>query len=496
MITELTLSKSQYVKGLQCPKKLWYYRHRKDLMPEIDPATQALFDAGNEIGILAQQYYDGGLEVTEKYWEIEKAAHSTQQFIADGHEIIYEATAIHPVDGSYSRIDIFHKVPGTDEWDLIEVKSSTGVKDYHIDDMSFQYYVFCNAGHKIRRCFMMLINNKYIRQGDIDPQGLFHLEDISEEVFAKQGEVGHMAEQLGHVLDRKEEPLAEIGSRCFNPFECDYRHHCWQHVPDYSIYNVFQNKKADEIYALINSYDVKDIPSELVPGGAKSVDVDCHQNDKEYIEQDSTEQFLSSLEYPLYYLDYETLMSGVPLYDGTRPYQQIPFQFSLYVQESPEAEMQHFEFLHKEPTDPRQHFAEKLVELCGDSGSVVVYNAGFETRINREVANDFPQYAVKLEGINSRVIDLMKPFQKRWLYKPEQMGSYSIKYVLPAYVPELSYDGMAIADGGDAMDNYLRFVKGDIPANEHGALWAALSEYCKLDTLAMVKIHDQLKKSI
>lgn len=490
-----TLSKSQYIKGLQCPKRLWFYRHRKDLMPETDAATQARFDAGDEIGRLAQAYFPGGAEVTDEYWNIEKAVQATQQFIKDGHEIIYEATAIHPVDGSYSRIDILHKMPGTDEWDLIEVKSSTGVKDYHIDDMAFQYHVFYHAGYKIRRCQMMVIDNQYIRQGDIDPQQLFRLEDISGEVFAKQGEVEHLAAQYGYLLNRKTEPEAEIGARCFAPFECEYRHHCWRHVPDYSIYNIFPKKKADEIHGHISSYDLKDVPPDLYPGGNKAVDLECYQNAKDYIDKDSIAAFLSDLEYPLYYLDYETMMGGLPFYDGTYPYQQIPFQFSLHVQHEPEGNVQHFGFLHKERTDPRLAFTERLIETCGDAGSVIVYNAGFEARINRELARDFPQHAPALKAINGRIFDLMMPFQKRWLYKPEQQGSYSIKYVLPAYVPGLSYDGMTIANGGMAMEQYFQFVNGDIPEEKHDALWQALTEYCKLDTYAMVELLRVLRNS-
>lgn len=482
------LSKSQYLRGLQCPKRLWFYRHRKDLMPEIDAATQARFDAGEEIGRLAQAYFPDGAEVTDNYWDIEKAVQSTQQFIKDGYEIIYEATAAHPVDGSYSRIDILRKVPDTDEWDLIEVKSSTEVKDYHINDMAFQYHVFYHAGYKIHQCLMMVIDNQYVRQGAIDPQQLFRLEGISADVFAKQGEVEYLAAQYGYLLERKDEPEAEIGARCFQPFECEYRHHCWKHVPDYSIYNVFSNKKADEIYSNINSYDLNDVPADLYPGGAKLIDLQCFQNSSEYTDHESIMAFLSTLEYPLYYLDYETMMGGLPPYDGTGPYQQIPFQFSLHVQHEPGGELQHFEFLHKEPTDPRPHFIERLIKTCGDIGSVVVYNAGFETRINRELANDFPQYAAALHAINDRVFDLMVPFQKRWLYKPQQKGSYSIKYVLPSYVPELSYEGMTIANGGMAMDQYFQFANGGIPAEKHEDLWTALSEYCRLDTYAMVAL--------
>jgi len=489
------ISKSQYIKGLQCPLALWYYRYRKDLKPEIDAQTQARFDMGNEIGKLAQQYFDGGVQVTDKYWEIEKAIQSTKSFINEGHELIFEATAMHPVHGGYSRIDIFQKVPDTEEWNLIEVKSSTSVKDYHIDDVAFQYHVFHHAGYKIRNCYLMIVDNEYDRQGDIDPKNLLKMEDITEAVINKQDEIVQYTQQLLDVLNQEDEPKVKIGSRCFTPFECDYQQHCWQHVPEYSVYNIYPKKKADEVSNTIDSYDVKDIPPDLLPGGVKTIDIDCYQNSKSHLEEDSIKDFLDQLEYPLYYLDYETIQSGLPLYDGTRPYQQIPFQFSLHIQDTPETDSRHFEFLHKEMSDPRQPFAESLLSVCGDEGSVIVYNQTFETARNREIATAFPQFADNLEAINARVVDLMEPFQKRWLYSPEQMGSYSLKYVLPTYT-ELSYEGMEIASGGDASLKYLTFAKGLLTEEECNNVWKSLSKYCKHDTYAMVKLIEFLMTKV
>ncbi|MCH8976427.1 MAG: DUF2779 domain-containing protein [Proteobacteria bacterium] len=491
MVTSPNISKSQYLKGLQCPLALWYYRYRKDLKPEIDDQTQARFDAGNEIGKLAQQYFDGGVQVTDDYWKIGSAIQSTKAFIDEGYELIFEATAMHPIHSGYARIDIFQKVPNTEEWNMIEVKSSTSVKDYHIDDVAFQYHVFHHAGYKIRNCYLMVVNNEYVRQGDIDPKSLLKLEDITEEVMDKQDDVEQRTKQLVDVLDQNDEPKVDIGSRCFTPFECDYRQHCWKHVPEYSVYNIYSKKKADEVSKTIDSYDVNDIPPGLLPGGVKTIDIDCYKNDKTYLEKDSIKEFLDQLEYPLHYLDYETIQSGLPLYDGTRPYQQIPFQFSLHIQDSPDTEPRHFEFLHKEMSDPRQPFAERLLSVCGNEGSVVVYNQTFEAARNREIASAFPQFADYLEAINARIVDLMEPFQKRWLYSPEQMGSYSLKYVLPTYT-KYSYEGMEIASGGDASLKYLNFAKGLLTEEECNNVWKSLSEYCKHDTYAMVKLIEYL----
>ena len=492
----LSISKTQFIKGLQCPKALWFYINRKDLKPEIDAATQARFDAGTEVGLLAQEYFDGGVEIKEKYWEIEEAVNSTKKLIEHGTDVIYEATAINPNDGSYSRIDIFRKNSDTDKWDLIEVKSSTGVKNYHKNDLSFQYHVFSSAGYEISKCYVMVINNEFVRDGDIDPKALFKLEDITDQVLRNQNNIEVSMVDLCSVPNKSSEPIEQIGARCFSPFECDYIHHCWKDIPEYSIYNIYSAKKADKIYQEIKSYEIDDIPEELLPGGRKRIDVDCYQNRIQRIEVNQIRNFVDSFVYPIYYFDYETLMPGVPLFNGTRPYQQVPFQFSLHIQDSPDAELRHFEFLHKDQSDPRLLLAEALIQVCGDSGSIVVYNEKFEKGRNIDLAKLFPQYAPELESINNRIVDLMEPFNRRWLYKPEQMSSYSIKYVLPAYVPELSYKDLVIGDGGVASESYFSFVKGAFPEEHQEALWANLSEYCKMDTYAMVRLLEELRKVV
>ncbi len=486
-----TISKSQYVKGLQCPKALWLYRHRKDLAPEITPEQQALFDTGHAIGQLAMQYFDRGVEVDNPYWDVEGAEDKTKHLVDNGEDIIFEATAIHPIDGCYSRIDILKRVDGSDEWDLIEVKSSTQVKDYHIDDMSFQYHVFYGAGYKIRRCYMMVLDNSYVRQGEIEPSKLLRLEDISAEVFSKQNEVEAVAGQLGHILSRKEQPEVSIGAKCFAPFECDYKPYCWANVPDYSVYNVFQKSKAETI-AKAHGTDLEKLPESLLPVGNKGIDVKSYLNGDVFVDQNSIKAFLEQITYPLYFLDYETLMPAIPLFNGTRPFQQLPFQFSVHQQSSPSSELSHAEYLHKEKTDPRRQFVERLINLCGTEGTVLVYNQAFEIARNNELAIEFPEFEEDIRKLNDRVVDLLVPFRSRWLYHPNQHGSASIKAVLPAFT-DLSYDDLEISHGGEAMLQYTAFMNGDLAETFWPYLWENLTAYCKQDTYAMVKLLEVLE---
>ncbi len=480
-----SLSKSDYIRGLQCSKALWFFNYRKDLKQPLDDKTKSKFETGNEITELARKCFAEGVKAVDDYFDVQKAADSTKNLITKNCQIIFEATAIIDADGSHARIDIFRKNQNSDGWDLIEVKSSTSVEECHLDDMSFQYHVFSRAGHKIDKCLLMLVDNSYVLQGEIDVNKFFKFEDVSKQVLEKQSKVDSCKSDLLEVLKIKEEPKIIIGDKCFKPFECDFKHHCWKEVPKYSIFKIYQNKKAEEIAKQIGSYDIKDIPQNLFPSGAKVIDINCYQENKTHIDKEKIKGWLSKLQYPLYFLDYETFSSAIPLFSGTRPYQQIPFQFSLHIQEAHDDKPKHFEFLHKEKSDPRKEFAKKLIELCGKEGSIICYNQSFEKGRNEDLAKDFPDYAESLKQINVRIVDLIEPFRGRFLYSPNQESSASIKDVLPAFT-NLSYGEMKIANGGEAMDIYLNFLKGKNV--DEAKLTEGLSAYCKLDTYAMVEL--------
>ncbi len=491
------LSKSNYVLGLQCEKALWLTKNRKDIVISHDAATQANFDMGNEVGALARKCFAGGAMISDAHLNIASAVNLTQSLIMDGQSIIFEAAAYNKNNGTFCFVDILQKVSDPnakqDEWHLIEVKSSTSVKDYHIDDLSFQHYVFSESGYNITKCFIMHIDNSYVRKKRVVPKKLFKLVDVTDEILTYQSIVKQKSARFNTVITHKEEPRIPISEHCFSPFECDYMPLCWKDVPEYSIFNIYRKKQAFGICDELSSYEIKDIPADYLPKGNKAIDVISFQEDKEYIDQEAIKQWLDGLKYPLYFLDYETITYAIPLFEFTSPYQQIPFQFSLHVQRSPNAELEHFEFIHKECSDPREHFTEALTRLCGKSGSIIVYNQAFEMTRNRELAEFLPNYAKKLHSINERVVDLMIPFRKRWLYSPKQKSSASIKYVLPAFT-ELSYANMAIANGQDAMDAYTAFAKGIYPPQELPALWNNLSKYCELDTLAMVELLNVLRE--
>ena len=489
------ISKSQYLKGLQCPKALWLFWHRKDLKPVIDEQKQHVFDVGNEVGRLATGFFNGGIEITEAYNQIDKAIESTQKAVKSGENYIFEATACSD-DGAYSRIDILKKPDGSvDTWDLIEVKSSSSVKEYHLDDITLQRYAFINAGYSIEKSILMHLNREYVRSGPIQVKELFKLEDCTEIVEMKIGKVKAHLHHFLKTINEDLEPSAEIGSRCKNPFECDYLNYCWQNIPEYSVYNIFGGKKLNELLKK-NIIHISDVLDNFETTDRQFIEVDSYKQNKIYKDIKELKIFLDMLTYPLFYLDYETISLAVPLFDNTSPYQAIPFQFSLHIQDKKDGSLQHVEFLHTGNDDPRPYLLKALVESCGTNGSVVVYNQPFEEEINRKLGLAFPEYRERLEHINGRMIDLLVPFSRRYLYHPAMKGSASLKNVLPALVPDLSYNGLPIDDGMTESLRYLKCIQHTVSGQEREAIFNHLKEYCTLDTLAEVRLVEALYKEI
>jgi len=493
-MNNLRISKSQYLRGIQCPKSLWYYRYKKELIPEEEPDNiNNFFNAGHEVGKLAQGYFKNGIEIVAEPYEIEKSIKLTNDAIANRNSVVFEATASSD-DGAYSKIDIFKKVNDSDEWDLIEVKMSTGVKDYYIDDLALQRYAFLGAGYKIRKSILMHVNNQYVRSGDLNLKKFFTLNDCTDEVVNKLGEVKNNLSRLFKILKHDTEPDIGPGDHCCDPFECEFCYHCWPERSEHSVYNIFG--KGTKRYNLINAgiQDIRDIPDDFSLTDREFIAVTATKKKKIIFDKKKIDAFLNDLEYPLYYLDYETIFPVVPLFDQNKPYQQIPFQFSLHIQKEKNEDSEHIEFLHIETGDPRPEFIKALIKACGETGSVVVYNIGFERTRNRELGENFPEYKEALDKISNRMVDLLIPFRSRFLYHPKMKGSASIKKVLPAFVPELNYDDLEIGDGGTASHLYLCCKKNIVSENEKSDIFLNLKKYCYQDTYAEVLLIDTLYK--
>lgn len=479
----MNISKSDYVLGLKCPNALWFKKFRRDLQVDMN---QAILDRGTEIGILAQSRFPDGTTITAKPWEA-AAVQQTQSAICAGAPYIYEATLATDT-GEYCAADILrNNNDGT--WDIIEVKSTTRPHDYHIIDASFQRYVFTRCGVKIKNCFILTLNPEYVRHGALDIDALFALHDVTEELQDPDTVQAEVA-RIRAILAGPELGIAISKTKCNKFYECGYKAHCWHSVPKYSVFDAFRGALADEIYAIYGA-NLADIPVAMRDQQMHPGDIEAFLDNMDVINPDILRDFTARLKWPLYFLDYESIMPAVPMFDNSRPYQQICFQFSLHMQREPGGELEHYEYLHTDAgTDPRPGLIKRLIETTGDTGSVIVYNQGFEQGRNSEMARDFPEYADALRAINDRMVDLLMPFRNRGLYRPCQYGSASIKQTLPAFVPEMSYANLGIHNGTEASEQFLAFMTGKQTPAQTAAMMTNLREYCGQDTMAMVRLLD------
>jgi hypothetical protein len=480
----LFLSKSQFTRGLQCHKSLWLLKNRPELREEPGASLQARFDAGTEVGILAQQLFPGGVAL-EYSSGISQNISMTQKIIAAGSSVIYEATFRH--DNVLAMVDILRR--GPDGWELYEVKSSTGAKDIFINDTSIQYYVAAGSGINISRVFLVYINNQYTRIGQLDLHSLFIIDDVTGLTLSRQNTIVQQLADMRQALKR-DEPDIDIGPYCTDPYECDFRAYCWQHIPECSIFdiaNLRNNRKFSLYYG--GTLHMKDIPPDLSLSDNMRIQVEAELTGREYINTHNIREFLATIIEPLGFLDFETFMEPVPAFDYQRPYQQIPFQFSLHILTG--GRLSHHEFLGEPGQDPRRDFIEKLIVDTRCCRTILVYNQAFEIARLKEIGGNFPEFAEDIETIIASIVDVMSPFRNRDYYVKAMCGSHSIKYVLPALVPDLSYEGLAIADGEMAMLAYPGLATiSDVAEKEK--IRQALLEYCRLDTYAMVRIWEKL----
>lgn len=488
------LSKSTFIRGLQCEKSLYFYKHHYNLKDETPPQLQAIFNQGTNVGVLAQELFPNGVDASPPdHFKMQESVFKTENFIADGEIIIYEATFQY--NGVLAALDIL--VKEADGWKAYEVKSSTSVSDTYIYDAAIQYYTIVNSGIDLKDISIVYINNQYVKNGPINVQELFTIESVFDKVQEVLPIIPNQVENLKQVVKQESVPNIDIGVHCNTPYSCDFKGHCWKHIPEYSIFdisNLWASKKFQLYEKGITTFDQIDLNNNPLNAN-QLLQVTSELNNTSYIDKENISAFINDLNFPLHFLDFETMGSAIPIYDNTRPYQQFVFQYSLHILYDKHSGPKHLEYLAETTIneDPRIGFVKQLIKDCGTSGDILVYNIGFESGKLNDLITLFPEQANDLNNIINRLKDLMIPFQKRWYYTPEMKGSYSIKYVLPALVPELSYQDLEIKEGGTASTVFAQMAGGQFEG-DYEKTRKDLLEYCKLDTYAMVKIYEVLTK--
>jgi len=483
------LTKSKYIIGLQCPKYLWTVFHEPDKIPEPDEATQFRFDQGNIIGELAHKLFPGGINIPTS--DFSANLELSKKLLA-GRKPLFEAAFSE--DDIYSRADILEPA-GKDAWDIIEVKSSTEVKDVYLEDVAFQRYCYEKAGLKIRKSFVMVINNQYVKDGDIDPKRLFKREEVTEEIDKISDKIPERIEQMLQIIESKDYPIIKIGKICHDPYGCPLEEQCWKFLPKNNVFDLYRGGKLSEDLLEKEILAIKDIPEEIKLNDKQGIQRDCERTGKPHIHKENIKHFLKGLHYPLHYLDFETFNTVIPLYDGVRPYQQVPFQFSLHIVEKEGAKPKHVYFLASGKGDPRPAFLEELKQGIGEEGTIVVYNESFEKARLKELSEAFPKEKKWIADVLARFVDLLVPFRNFSYYHPNQRGSASIKEVMPALVGR-SYSELDIANGGAASMAFLDITFEKTPEKERKKLRDNLEKYCGRDTEGMIWIVDKLNEIV
>jgi hypothetical protein len=491
----MNLSKSKFCRGKQCLKMLWLDTHKPELA-DNSVMNEAVLATGNKVGDLAMGYYGAYKEVPYAQ-DKTQMLQTTQELLRQGEPTICEASFAYAKN--FCSVDILRVF--ADGVDIIEVKSSTDIHDIYYYDMAYQYYVVSHAGLKVRKIYNLYLNRNYVRQGALDLQQLFTLTDCTEICQSLQPDIDALIAEIQTYTGQTDEPALDIGAYCNDPYPCVYQQHCWQHIPQPSIFEIHGLRTAKKwaLYqdGIVTFADVLQKKPDLNARQFKQVRT-SQLNLPCTVDKAKIKDFLATLTYPLYYLDFETFQQAIPEYDGVSPYMQIPFQYSLHAQQNPGAPLEHYEHLGKEGQDPRRQLAEQLVQDIPLDVCTLAYNMGFEKGVIKRLAALYPDLAPHLLNIHDHIKDLMVPFQQQAFYCQELAGSYSIKWVLPAVCPgdpELDYHALdGVHNGSEAMSAFA-----DLPQHspaEIATIRHNLLKYCCLDTLAMVKILEKLREMV
>lgn len=485
------LSKSTFMRSAQCLKSLYLHKNQIYLKDKVSPEQQALFQRGGQVGKLARELFPGGVLIHSNFKDNNFLVTETERQIKSGAKIIYEATF--EFNRVRSSIDILVEIDG--KWNAFEVKSSAKITPTYILDAALQYWVITHAGLPLKDISIINMNTDYVRQGKIDVQQLFLKTSIKTDVIKKQEYVQQKVDEALSALSKTVAPAISIGEQCFSPYKCDFRSFCWKDVPRDSVFEITGLSKAEQ-FELYHKGIVKidQVPKDVLQM-RPAVQVQASKDNKPKLEIGSLKKFLSDLSFPLYFTDFETVMPAIPEYQNTKPFQALPFQFSLHKLKDKSDAVEHFSFLAYPGIDERRSFATDFLKHTEGEGSILAFNASFERGVLNSLIKNFPELEEQLRNRISRIIDISIVFEKKWFYLPNMKGSNSIKNILPAVAPELTYKEMSIAHGGVAMSAF-ESLKGETDIFKIEETRQALLEYCKMDTFAMVKIYEVLEKAV
>lgn len=486
------ISKTLYCNGVQCPKMLWLKKHRPELF-DVSVINQSTLDTGSEVGDLAMGLFGDYTEVP--YGDPAEMIRVTDSLIAAGVQNIAEASF--SFDGMFCSVDILKNL-GSGNVELYEIKSSTSVHDIYLHDVAYQMYVLERLGYRVAKACLVHINKEYVRGRNLEIEKLFAVEDLTDATRQMQDDVREKAQMLKACIREPEEPRLDIGLHCWSPYDCGFWKHCTESLPMPNVFDVSGMQKKTKIgYYVEGTVSFADLleKAKLNPGQRMQLTFEL-EDLEDHIERDRIREFLDSLSFPLFFLDFESFEPAVPLYENSRPYDQIVFQYSLHYIEEEGGPLMHKEFLAMPGKDPRRELAERLCRDIPLGVCTLAYNMTFEKSRIKELAELYPDLVSHLMDIYTNIRDLMVPFQKKQYYTKAMRGSYSIKSVLPALFPDnpaLDYHNLeGVHNGTEASAAFAAMGKMD--SEELAICRENLLKYCGLDTFAMVRVLEKLRE--
>lgn len=499
-MNKLLISKTTFLDYLFCAKNVWLKLHKPELLEKfaLSEFEKHLLEQGNEVDAYARNLFLGGMEVVAKG---DEAVLETSRFMSMKAPAIFQATFVQ--DGFLAKNDVLAYDKKSDQWNLYEVKGTNSLKENvserdHIDDLTFQASILKRAGVKVGKYFLVHLNKEYIKMGELDVEELFLKDDVTDKVLSKLEEIEEKMEVAKNYLMSGNEPKGNC--ECLykgRSNHCTTFHYSNPQVPDYSVHDLARigsSKRKLQNFIEKEIFHLEDVPEDTELSDIQWNQIRAHKHQKTTINYEKISEVLKSLKYPLYFFDYETFAPAIPVFNGFKPYQRIPFQFSLHVLREFGGELEHFEYLHEELSDPSEEVAELLEKYIEPQGTVIVWNKSFEAGVNRELGEREPKYKKTMERINGQLYDLMDIFKEQHYVHPKFRGSTSIKKVLPALISEveLSYKKLGIKEGGQASNAWWQMISPGLNKSEKAQISKDLRIYCGVDTKAMYAIWKHL----